>query len=344
MKRLVLAAGLLLAGCATVREVPVAVAPIDEAEMRALIAPLASDAFEGRMSGTRGEQTTVDFLSARLKQVGVAGGMPDGGYEQRFAIADQKKKIPKDGPGMPNGQVEFMKAMNAQGPTSSRNVVGVVRGRKPDGKAVVMMAHWDHLGICRPADPVDKVCNGASDNASGTAAVLAVASRVAQMKLDRDVWFVFTGAEEWGLLGAEAFAANPALPLASIVAGFNMDTIAVAPKGEPVAMLAADNSPLEKLVRETAEAMGRKWDGDDEIKPFLQRQDGYAFVAKHVPMVMVGGSFSDMKKLMAYLGKEYHGIDDELTDAMELGGATEDANLHIELVRRAGSRSYNPGR
>jgi hypothetical protein len=343
VKRLVLAAGLLLAGCAsTVREVPGAVAPIDEAEMRALIAPLASDAFEGRMSGTRAEQITVDFLSARLKQVGVAGGMADGGYEQRFAIADQKKPIPKDGPGMPSGQIEFMKAVNAQGATSSRNVVGVVRGRNSDGRAVVMMAHWDHLGICRPADPVDKVCNGASDNASGTAAVLAVAARVAQMGLDRDVWFVFTGAEEWGLLGAEAFAANPTLPLASIVAGFNMDTIAVGPKGEPVAMLAADNSPLEKLVRETAESMGRKWDGDDEIKPFLKRQDGYAFVAKGVPMVMAGGSFSDMKKLMAYLGGHYHGIDDELDDAIELGGATEDANLHVELVRRAASRGFRP--
>ena len=201
MRRWWLGASLLLAGCATV-PTPVAYAPIDEAEMRALIAPLASDAFEGRMPGTRGEQMTVEFLAARLKQVGVAPGMADGSYEQRFAIPSQKKPIPKDGPGMPDGQIGFMQAMNAQGDTSSRNVIGVVRGAKPDGRAVVLMAHWDHLGLCRPADPVDRICNGAVDNGSGTAALLAVAARVARMKLDRDVWFVFTGAEEWGLLGA----------------------------------------------------------------------------------------------------------------------------------------------
>lgn len=341
MKRLSLGAALLLAGCATVSP-PAAYAPIDEAEMRALIAPLASDAFEGRMPGTRGEQMTVDFLAARLKQVGVAPGMPDGGYEQRFAIPSQKKPVPKDAKGMPDGQVGFMQALNAQGDTSSRNVIGVVRGAKPDGRAVVMMAHWDHLGLCRPADPIDKICNGAVDNASGTAALLAVAARVAQLKPDRDVWFVFTGAEEWGLLGAEAFAQAPPMPLESIVAGFNLDTIAVAAAGAPVAFLAAKGTGLEPLVTEAAKAMGRARDTDSEADGFLQRQDGWALAQRSVPMVMVGGSFSDMKALMAFLGSSYHAKDDELTDATELGGATEDANLHVELVRRAASRSFRP--
>ena len=341
MKRWWLGASLFLAGCATV-PTPVAYAPIDEAEMRALIAPLASDAFEGRMPGTRGEQMTVEYLAARLKQVGVAPGMADGGYEQRFAIPSQKKPIPKDGPGMPDGQIGFMQAMNAQGDTSSRNVIGVVRGAKPDGRAVVLMAHWDHLGLCRPADPVDRICNGAVDNGSGTAALLAVAARVARMKLDRDVWFVFTGAEEWGLLGATAFANAPPMPLESIVAGFNMDTIAVAGPGAPVAFLAAKGTGLEGIVDEAAKAVGRARDTDGEADGFLQRQDGWALAQRSVPMVMVGGSFSDMKALMGFIGSSYHGKDDELTDATELRGATEDANLHVELVRRAASRTFRP--
>ncbi len=341
MKRLLLGAALLLAGCATVPR-PVAYAPIDEAEMRALIAPLASDAFEGRMSGTRGEQTTVDFLAARLKQIGVAPGMPDGSYEQRFAIPSQKKPVPNEIKGIPDGQVGFMQAVNAQGDTSSRNVVGVVRGAKPDGRAVLLMAHWDHIGICRPADPVDKICNGAVDNASGTAAVLAVAARVAQLKLDRDVWFVFTGAEEWGLLGAETFAKAPPMPLESIIAGFNMDTSALAAGGAPLVLLAAPNSGLEALVDEVAAAKGRLRDKDKEADGLLERQDGWALAQRGVPMVMVGGNMSDMRTLMAFMGSNYHGKDDELTDATELGGATEDANFHVDLVRRAASRSFRP--
>ncbi|MEO8619003.1 MAG: M28 family peptidase [Sphingomicrobium sp.] len=344
MRKFLLAVSLLLAGCATVPDRPAAFAPIDDAEMRGLIASLASDDFEGRMVGTAGEDKTIAFLAERLKLAGVSGGVAGGGYAMRFDIAERERPLPAEGPGMPNGQIAFMKAMNAAGAISSRNVVGVVRGRHSDGKAVVVMAHWDHFGICRPTDPVDRICNGAIDNASGSAAVLAVAARVARMRLDRDVWFVLTGAEEWGLLGAKAFVENPPIPLSSIVAGFNLDTIAIAPKGMPVAMVAAPKTGLEPLVKAAAQALGRKWDGDDEAAGFLRRQDGWAFAEKDVPMVMAGGSFSDLKLLQAFLGKAYHGVDDELTDATDLGGAVDDANLHVEMVRRAASREFEPRR
>ncbi len=340
MKFVLLAASLLLSGCATMRDVPPAMALVDDSELRALMAPLASDAFEGRMVGTFGEEKTVAFLTERLKLAGVAGGMADGGYVMRFDIAKRDRPVPAEGPNMPNGQIAFMNAMNAAGATGSRNIVGVVRGKNSDGKSVVVMAHWDHLGICRPTDPVDRICNGAVDNASGTAAVLAVAARVAKMTPDRDVWFVLTGAEEWGLLGAKAFVDKPPLPLSSIVAGFNLDTIAIAPKGMPVAMVAAPKTGLDALVKGAAESLGRKWDGDDEAAGFLRRQDGWAFAEKGVPMVMAGGSFSDLKMLKAFLGKGYHGVDDELTDATDLSGAVDDANLHVELVRRAASREF----
>ena len=310
--------------------------------MRGLIAALSSDSFLGRMPGTAGEKKTIDFLADRLRASDVAGGMVGGAYLMPFAIPQQNKPVPKEVPGFPTGQVEFLRVMNAMGPITSNNVVGKVPGRNPDGKAVIFMAHWDHLGLCRPEGEPDRICNGAVDNASGSAAVLAVASRVARMSLDRDVWFVFTSAEEWNLLGAKAFAAAPPLPLDSIVAGFNLDTIAVAPAGMPVAMIAEKYSPLTQLVKDAAAAVGRSWDGDEEAASFIERQDGWALASKKVPMVMAGGSFSDMKKLRAFLSSDYHGKDDELTVKTDLSGAVEDANLHIELVRRAASRSFNP--
>ena len=91
-----------------------------------------------------------------------------------------------------------------------------------------------------------------------------------------------------------------------------------------------------------ATAMGRAWDGDDEAASFLQRQDGWALAQRGVPMIMAGGSFSDMKLLKAFLADTYHGPSDELRPDTQLGGAVEDANLHVELVRRAASRSILP--
>lgn len=342
MKRLSVFALALLAGCVTPQR-PAAIAPVGEAELRALMAPLASDSFEGRMAGTAGEERTVAFLIERLRVAGVKGGMPSGAYEQRFAIPAQRQGVPAQADGGGSGQPAFARALNAAGATSSRNVVGVIRGRKSDGKAVVVMAHWDHLGICRETG-ADRICNGAVDNASGVAAVLALAARVARMRLDRDVWFVLTGAEEWGLLGAEAFAQSSPVALSAIVAAFNLDTIAVAPAGMPVALVAAPRNGLEPLVRESAAALGRVFDGDGEVDGFLMRQDGWALARRGVPAVMAGGSFSDVKRLQAFLAGAYHSADDELTAATDLSGAADDANLHVELVRRAASRGFQPER
>jgi hypothetical protein len=110
----------------------------------------------------------------------------------------------------------------------------------------------------------------------------------------------------------------------------------------PVAMIAADNSPLSQLVRDSAAAMARPFDSDKEAASFMKRQDGWALAQLGVPMIMAGGSFSDMKQLEAFLATTYHSPGDELRAETELGGAVEDANLHVEMVRRAASRSLLP--
>jgi len=339
MKRQFLAAALLIAGCTTVPTLT-PVSPIVEPELRATIATLASDDFEGRMPGTPGEAKTIAFIAERFRAAGlVSGARGPTPFLDPFAII--AKPAPKPNPSIPPAQAEFLAHMARLGNVTSHNVIGVARGRHPDGKAVVMMAHWDHLGVCTPK-AADTICNGAVDNASGVAAIIAVAEKVARMGLDRDVWFVATGAEEWGLLGARAFADKPPLPLAAIVAGFNLDTIAIAPAGAKVAMVAPPNSRLESLVRLSALTLDRAWDGDQEADNFLRRQDGWVLAERGVPMVMAGGSFSDLGPLKRFLGGGYHGPDDELRADTDLGGAVDDANLHVELVRRAASRGFAP--
>ena len=336
--RATLALCLLLAGCATPRVAPPP--PVSEAELRATISVLASDGFEGRMPGTPGEEKAAAYIAERFRAAGLVA--PPGGFLQGFRVDRAAKPPPAETVKLPAGQRHFIEQMNKRGPFTAFNIVGRLPGRAPDGRAVLVMAHYDHLGICMPEGAPDRICNGAVDNASGTAALIAIAERVAAMRLDRDVWFVATSAEEWGLLGAKAFADRPPLALGSIVAGFNLDTIAIAPKGAPVAMVAAKGTALEPLVRAAAQTMGRAWDGDDEAASFLQRQDGWALAQRGVPMIMAGGSFSDPKLFEAFIKSTYHGPADELRPDTPLGGAVDDANLHVELVRRAASRSILP--
>ncbi|HYD38147.1 MAG TPA: M28 family peptidase, partial [Allosphingosinicella sp.] len=105
---------------------------------------------------------------------------------------------------------------------TSNNVVGRLRGTGATGESVLFLAHWDHLGLCRPEGEADRICNGAVDNASGIATMIEVAGRLAQgPRPVRDILFLATTAEELGLIGAEEFAARPVVPLSSIVAALN---------------------------------------------------------------------------------------------------------------------------
>ena len=290
------------------------------------------------MPGTAGEVKTIAFIAERFRAAGLASGSRGATpFLDPFAIAA------KPAPAMPvvGTQGEFLAHAARLGSFTSHNVIGVARGRHPDGKAVLLLAHWDHLGICAPK-AADRICNGAVDNGSGVAAMIVVAEQVAKLGLDRDVWFVATGAEEWGLLGARAFADRPPLPLESIVAGFNLDMIAVASTGARVAMVAPPHARLEPLVRQAATALGRGWDGDHQADNFLRRQDGWVLAERGVPMVLAGGSFSDMAVLQRFIETRYHAPGDEILPTTELGGAVDDANLHLEMIRRAASRKFSP--
>lgn len=225
----------------------------------------------------------------------------------------------------------------------SNNIVARLPGAKPDGKAVLFLGHWDHLGICGAEGDADRICNGAVDNASGIAVLTEVAKRLGRRRADRDIYFLATTAEEMGLLGAYHFADHPAVPLGDIIVALNIDTIAISPRGTPVATIGRGRPAYDALVRDVATKLGRTLDEDGEADAFVQRQDGWALGAKDVPSLMVGGSFSDMPLLEAFLGGDYHGPGDNYSDAIELGGAAEDADLHVALGRAFADTKRWPG-
>jgi hypothetical protein len=111
---------------------------------------------------------------------------------------------------------------------ASKNVIGIIPGATRPDEYVLYTAHWDHLGLCKETGE-DRICNGAVDNASGTAALVALAEahRMGR-RPDRTIVFLAVTAEESGLIGSAYYAANPVFPLAKTVGGINIDGLQLA--------------------------------------------------------------------------------------------------------------------
>src|SRR5262245_40808163 len=155
------------------------------ASPRTDVAVLASDRLGGRDNGTAGSVLAQDYLIHRLRAFaqGVGGG--------RVAAAC---RVPIAG---------------------GTNIIGVIPGRDLADEVVVVGAHYDHLGSrCRTSDPADTICNGATDNAAGVAAVLAIGEQLARERggPSRSVILAFWDREEDGLRGSRGWGADPPVP------------------------------------------------------------------------------------------------------------------------------------
>lgn len=226
---------------------------------------------------------------------------------------------------------------------TSSNVIGLLPGQLRGAGAVVLMAHWDHFGECAPGTP-NPICNGAVDNASGVALMLELARRLKAIgPFDRDIYFVATSAEEFGLLGVKAFAASPPMPLDTIVAAFNFDTVAVAPPGGTFGFIGEGRTTLDDLVRQVLGEQRRELGNRAFAESFLRRHDGWVLLEAGVPSVLISTAFGSEIALGPYLASDYHRPSDEV-DRIELGGAIDDLLLHEELVKRVASASRYPGR
>jgi hypothetical protein len=216
---------------------------------------------------------------------------------------------------------------------AERNVIGRIRGSDRPHEAVFVTAHWDHLGICRPPGAPDRICNGAVDNASGVAQMIEIARAMAAGPTPgRSAYFVATAAEELGLLGARALLRSPPVPLRRIKAVLNLDMTALAPSGEPIAVVGRGLTPLDPVVDATARSLGRSVDQTDAFNIYVPRQDGWEFLKRGVPAIMAGSSFTDRKRLDSFFAGNYHKPGDEAGEVV-LDGAIEDGTFHIALVR-----------
>ena len=235
---------------------------------------------------------------------------------------------------MPLDVTVSLEATTRETRINTHNVIGKLPGKRPALGAVLLVAHWDHFGTCAQPPAEHLICNGAIDNASGIAVLLEVARRLAKgPQMDRDIYFLATTAEELGLLGAQAFAENPPIPLARFVAAFNIDSVALVPAGRPFGVVGKGLTSLDPQIALVAKQQKKKVVLDEKANSYVRRQDGWALLQHDIPAVMVSSSWSDLAVVEQFFEADYHRPSDVVRPGMELGGAADDVEFLSALVR-----------
>lgn len=226
----------------------------------------------------------------------------------------------------------------------SANVVARLTGAEAPGETVIYTAHWDHLGTAEVPEGEDGIYNGAFDNATGTAGLVALAeSFAADDEPRRSVVFLAVTAEEQGLLGSRHYAENPLYPIASTVAALNLDGMNVWGVTRDLTVVGLGQSELDDLAAEVAAGQGRVLRPDPEPeKGFYYRSDHFEFAKVGIPAFYPDGGLDFVGKPEGYgleargtyVAEAYHKPGDEVQDWYDLSGMAADLEFLYRLGRR----------
>ena len=233
----------------------------------------------------------------------------------------------------------------------SQNVVGILPGTTRPEEYVLYSAHWDHLGICKP-DAEDKICNGALDNASGTAGLMELARVQAEAgAADRSIVFLAVTGEESGLLGSAYYAADPVYPLSQTVAGINMDGLNIGGLTKDVVVVGAGKSELEDYLKREVAKQDRRIDlePNPEAGSFY-RSDHFSLAKLGVPTLYAesgvdlveGGKTAGQAASDDYRANRYHMPTDEYDPNWNWDGAIQDLTIYFDIGRELANSTAWP--
>jgi hypothetical protein len=233
---------------------------------------------------------------------------------------------------------------------SQENVAGLLRGTDPAlaGEAVIYSAHWDHFGV---AD--GQIMNGAVDNASGCAALLAMAQAAVTSPARRSQLFLFTFGEEQGLLGATAWVRQPPWPLAKTVADLNLESLNFVGRSRDIEFLGGERSTLLELGRQVAARAGmvlRPPEPDPSGLYF--RSDHDPFARAGIPALSPGFSLAGQRDYLEAPAasrekarknlERYHTERDDYDPAWDLRGMVQQAQFVLDLGRAVADAPARP--
>jgi Zn-dependent M28 family amino/carboxypeptidase len=227
------------------------------------------------------------------------------------------------------------------------NVAGIVPGldAKLASQAVIYSAHWDHLGIDPDNGKADHIWNGAVDNASGAAALLAMAQAAVSHPAKRTQIFLWPCAEEQGLLGSLGYVRAPLWPLDKTVADLNLDSLNFVGATRAIGVAGAERSTLYATSKQVARAMGLHLaPGVPDLGGAYFRADHFNFAKAGVPAFNVGSAVfsgdgyfefdrdpAGSKAKMLAFTKDYHQVTDEYKPEWDLSGMVQQAQFTLNL-------------
>jgi Zn-dependent M28 family amino/carboxypeptidase len=235
----------------------------------------------------------------------------------------------------------------------SHNVLARITGSSRPDEYVLYGAHWDANGRNGPDSKGDPIRNGAVDNATGTAEVLEIARAFAKgPKPARTVVFAAWTAEEKGLLGAEAYAANPIYPLARTAAVINLDPHVVLPAARDVELIGGGRTDLELRLAEAAAKLGLRVTLEPNPEAgWYFRSDHFPFAKRGVPAIAFragrdlvdGGTAAGNAIVGPYNARDYHQTTDEFDPRWTFAGTVQEATVAYELGRAIANEAGWPG-
>jgi hypothetical protein len=257
---------------------------------------------------------------------------------------------------VPLGVETSMRIENVVQTKESGNVIGKLPGSDPRlaAEAVVYTAHHDHLGMKSDTKPgEDAIYNGALDNASGVAAMLAIARAFAELPKAprRSVYFASVTAEEQGLLGSEYLAKHPPLPPGRIAANINIDGVNIFGRTRDMTMVGYGKSSLDPIIVALAKMQGRVVKPDQfPDRGFFYRSDQFNLAKVGVPAAYFDSGTDVIgkpagwgtKKIEEWEDRDYHQPSDELSSEWDLSGAVEDVRLDFWLGTKVAGAERMP--
>ena len=236
----------------------------------------------------------------------------------------------------------------------SKNVIAKITGKTAPEEVIIYTAHWDHIGIGKPDETGDSIYNGALDNASGTAALLALAKAFkTDEQPDRTVVFLSVTAEEQGLWGSAYYAKQPIYPKEKTVANINMDGVNPYGKMKDVSVIGVGQSEMEDLLDEELKKLGRYAAPEpNPVVGYYFRSDHFNFAKIGIPALYIGTGIDHVEKgkeygkqlQEEYVAQYYHKPADEFDPTRwNLDGAVDDVQLLYQVGRNLANSTKWPG-
>lgn len=295
--------------------IPVVQPPVEPAGIAADVAYLASPSLAGRGATTPGNDSAAVFLARRHQALGIPGAFPG---------------ECNGGESCPSSYFQHFVGQEVAG----HNVGALIGGSDPDLRRefVVVGAHYDHLGIsprfALDPDLLVSVRPGADDNASGTAAVLELARRLAADPPPRSVLLLHFDAEEWGLVGSRAFVQRPPIPASAIVFMLNLDMVGRLHGRDLLIDGSVADAPTRALADSVARALGVR---AARSSVSADRSDHAAFASLGVPALSLTSGFH----------ADYHRVTD-VAARIDVRGLTRIVDVAEGIVRAAAARRTWP--